>query len=43
MEKLWDSAHEKLINITGGPGVLDQYLWMSAIPWPSMTKSAQKQ
>ena len=32
MKKLWDLAQEKLINVTGGPGVLDQYSWMSAIP-----------
>ena len=31
MKKLWDLAHEKLINKTGEPGVLDQYSWMSAI------------
>ena len=32
MKKLWDLAHEKLIYITGGPGLLEQYSWMSAIP-----------
>ena len=29
---LLEWAHEKLINITGGPGVFAQYLSMSAIP-----------
>ena len=32
MKKLWDLANEKLANIIGGHGILDQYLWMSAIP-----------
>ena len=45
MKKLWDLAQENLVNIQGSYGILDQYLWMSAIPWtwPSKCKSAQKQ
>ena len=31
MKKLWDVSHEKLINIIGKHGILDQYLWMSVI------------
>ena len=32
MKKLWDLAYEKLINIIGRHGILDEYLWMSATP-----------
>ena len=32
MKKLWDLAHEKLIDILGRYGTLDQYLWMSVHP-----------
>ena len=32
MKKLWDLAHEKLINIIGRHGILDEYSWMSATP-----------
>jgi hypothetical protein len=32
MKKLWDLAQENLDNIQGGYGIMDQYLWMSAIP-----------
>ena len=44
MKKLWDLAHEKLINIIGRHGILDQYSWMSATPWNShlCSKTAQK-
>ena len=31
MKKLWDLAQENLINIQGSYGILEQYLWMSAI------------
>ena len=39
-----DLAQENLVNIKGSNGILDQYLWMSAISktWPSRSKSAQK-
>ena len=30
MKKLWDLAHEKLINIIGRYGILNEYSWMSA-------------
>ena len=44
MKKLWDLAHEKLIDIIGRHGILDQYSWMSATPWNShlCSKTAQK-
>ena len=29
MKKLWDLTHEKLVNIIGRHGILDQYSWMS--------------
>jgi hypothetical protein len=32
MKKIWDLAQENLVNIKGSYGILDQYLWMSAIP-----------
>ena len=32
MKKLWDLAHEKLINIIGRHGILNEYSWMSAHP-----------
>ena len=32
MKKLWDLAHEKLIDIIGRHGSLDEYSWMSAAP-----------
>ena len=32
MKNLLDVAHEKLINIIGSHGILDQYLWMSVMP-----------
>ena len=32
MKKLWDLAKENLINVQGSYGILDQYLWTSAIP-----------
>ena len=41
MKKLWDVAHENLVNIPGGYGILDQYSWVSSIPF-KCTKSAQK-
>ena len=31
MKELWDLAKESLINIQGSYGILEQYLWMSAI------------
>ena len=31
LKKLWDLAHEKLINIIGRYGILNEYSWMSAI------------
>ena len=31
MKKLWDLAHENLVNIQGSHGILDQYSWMTAI------------
>ena len=44
MKKLWDLAHEKLIDIIGRHGSLDEYSWMSAAPWNShiCSKTAQK-
>jgi len=44
MKKLLDVAHEKLINVTGRHGILDQYLWMSVMPQDDhlCSKSAQK-
>ena len=32
MKKLWDLAQENLVNIEGSYGILDLYLWESAIP-----------
>ena len=32
MKKLWNLGQENLVNIQGSYGILDQYLWMSAIP-----------
>ena len=32
MKKLWDLAHEKLINIICRYGILNEYLWMLATP-----------
>jgi hypothetical protein len=32
MKELSDLAQENLVNIQGSYGILDQYLWMSAIP-----------
>ena len=32
MKKLWDLGQENLVDIQGSYGILDQYLWMSAIP-----------
>jgi hypothetical protein len=32
MKELLDLAQENLVNIQGSYGILDQYLWMSAIP-----------
>ena len=29
MKNLWDLANEKLVNIIGRHGILDQYSWMS--------------
>ena len=31
MIELWDLAQENRINIQGSYGILEQYLWMSAI------------
>ena len=31
MKKLWHLAQENLVNILGSYGILEQYLWMSAI------------
>ena len=31
MKELWDLAQEILVNIQGSYGILEQYLWMSAI------------
>ena len=44
MKKLWDLAHEKLINIIGRYGILNEYSWMSATPQSShfCSKTAQK-
>ena len=44
MKKLFVVAHEKLINIIGRHGNLDQYSWMSVIPLYDhlCSKSAQK-
>ena len=39
MKKLWDWAHENLVNIQGSHGILDQYPRRT---WPSITKSVQK-
>ena len=32
MKKLWDLAHEKLINMIGSYGILNEYSSMSATP-----------
>ena len=32
MIELLDLAQENLVNIKGSYGILDQYLWMSALP-----------
>ena len=42
--KLLDVAHGKLINIIGRHGILDQYLWISVMPWDDhlCSKSAKK-
>jgi hypothetical protein len=32
MKELRDLAQENLVNIQGSYGILDQYLWMTAIP-----------
>ena len=32
MKKIWYLAHEKLINMIGRHGILDDYSWMSATP-----------
>ena len=40
MKKLLDLAQENLIDMQASYGILDQYLWMSAMP--SKGKSAQK-
>ena len=44
MKKLRDLAHEKMINIIGRHGVLNEYSWMSATPKSShlCSKTAQK-
>ena len=44
MKKLWDWAHENLVNIQGRHRLLDQYSWMSPYPRHDhlCTKSAQK-
>ena len=44
MKKLLDVAHEKLIDIKGRHGNLDQYSWMSVIPMKDhlCSKLAQK-
>ena len=31
LKELWDLAQDNLINIQGSYGILEQYLWMSAI------------
>ena len=44
MKKILDVAHGKLINIMDRHGILDQYLWMSVIPYDDqlVCKSAHK-
>ena len=32
IKRISDLAQENLVNIQGSDGILDQYLWMSAIP-----------
>ena len=31
MKEFWDLDQENLVNIDGSYGILDQYLWMSAM------------
>ena len=33
MKKLWDLAHENLVNLQGNHGILNQYSCVSAIPY----------
>ena len=36
MKIIWDLAQENLVDIQEIYGILDQYLWMSAIPYIDM-------